>query len=283
MSATQVFDRPVRGREFFEEVIRDNLDLGRPDRVQLLFERRITKRTPGSFRTRVITKGVTPSIRFQYKSCRVKQYFKCDRALRTQTVINDTYDFKVGRRLHNLAHLRSIGHHINHRLLTLERTAHHCAVASQTVEQIVLPTVDDEQRAPALRWGDPRTMAIFSALCSFLASPEGFSNRTLRPRIGALFEVDDTGYTPARMTYDLRRLRLKGLIQRVPHSHRYMLTPKGRRIAFFMTKSYVRVVRPTLNRLDPSLPADADTPLRTAWKLCEKALDHIVQEARMAA
>lgn len=58
ISLTQVFERPTQGREFFEEVIRDNLDLGRPDRVQLIFNRRVTKKTPGRFRTRVVTRGV---------------------------------------------------------------------------------------------------------------------------------------------------------------------------------------------------------------------------------
>ena len=53
VSLTQIFDRPLRGREFFEEMIRDNLDLGRPDGVQLIFGRKVTKRTPGDFRTRV--------------------------------------------------------------------------------------------------------------------------------------------------------------------------------------------------------------------------------------
>ena len=48
VSLTQIFDRPLRGREFFEEIIRDNLDLGRPDRVQLIFDRVVTKKTPGS-------------------------------------------------------------------------------------------------------------------------------------------------------------------------------------------------------------------------------------------
>ena len=60
VSRTQVFDRPLRGREFFESVIRDNLDLGRPDQVQLLFPRKITRATPGRFTTRVITTGVNP-------------------------------------------------------------------------------------------------------------------------------------------------------------------------------------------------------------------------------
>ncbi len=182
VSLTQVFERSLHGREFFEEVIRDNLDVGRPDRVQLLFQRRITRRTPGRFRTRVLTAGVQPSLRFDYKHTRVKQYFKLDKALRTETTFNDSYDFDIGRKLGNLPRLRTLGRHINHRLLTLERVAQHCAIASQIVERIVLPTVDDGQRAPALRWGDPRTMALFSALCAFSAAPEGITNRSLRER-----------------------------------------------------------------------------------------------------
>src|SRR5689334_17155781 len=68
VSLTQIFDRPLRGREFFEEIIRDNLDLGPPDRVQLIFDRVVTKKTPGQFRTRVIQDGVHPSLHIQYKN-----------------------------------------------------------------------------------------------------------------------------------------------------------------------------------------------------------------------
>lgn len=283
VSLTQVLDRPLHGRQLFEEIIRDNLDLGRPDRVQLLFERRISRRTPGRFRTRVITAGVQPSIRFDYKRTRVKQYFKLDRALRTETTFNDTYDFGIGRSLGNLARLRTLGRNVNHRLLTLERTSHHCVVASQTVEHVVLPTVDAGQRAPALRWGDPRAMALFAALCVFIAAPEGFTNRSLRQLVGRLFHAGPAGYGPGPMTYDLRRMRLKGLLTRVPKSHRYVLTPLGRRVAFFMSKSYARLVRPLLRRTDPNIPPDADDPIRRAWAACDKALDAAITEARMAA
>jgi hypothetical protein len=283
VSLTQVFDRPVHGREFFEEVIRENLDIGRPDQVQLLFQRRVTKKTPGRFRTRVITEGVQPSLRFDYKHSRIKQYFKLGRALRTETTFNDTYDFAVGRNIRNLSHLRSIGRNINHRLLTIERVAQNCAIASRTVEKIVLPTQDDGQRAPALRWGDPRTTALFAALCAFIFAPEGFTNRALRERVATLHDPGPRGYSQARMTYDLRRLRLKGVIQRLPKSHRYVLTPQGRRIALFMSKSYARLVRPVLHRVDPDLPASPDDPLRRAWLACERALDHAVAQARIAA
>ena len=61
VSLTQIFDRPLRGREFFEEIIRDNLDLGRPDRVQLVFDRVVTKKTPGEFRTASSSKECMPA------------------------------------------------------------------------------------------------------------------------------------------------------------------------------------------------------------------------------
>ena len=119
---TQVFDRPLSGRHLFEEIIREHLDLGRPEQVSLIFDRRISRRTPGRFRTRVITHGVTPSLHTDYKSTRIKQYFKEERALRTETTINDTRDFGLGRRLHNLPALRAIGFAANRRVL--RRRAH---------------------------------------------------------------------------------------------------------------------------------------------------------------
>ena len=69
-SLTQVLDRPTAGRLFFEEIIRENLDIGRPSQVQLIFGRRVNTRTPGRFRTRVITEGVIPSLHVDYKSSR---------------------------------------------------------------------------------------------------------------------------------------------------------------------------------------------------------------------
>ena len=103
-SLTQVLDRPLAGRVFFEDVIRDNLDVGRPDQVSLIFDRRITRRTPGRFRTRVITEGVIPSLHVDYKRSRIKQYHKEGAALRTETTINDTRDFDIGQRLPTCPH-----------------------------------------------------------------------------------------------------------------------------------------------------------------------------------
>ena len=135
-SLTQVLDRPEHGRLFFEQVIRENLDLGRPDQVQLIFGRRVIRTTPGRFRTRVLTKAATPSLHVDYKHTRIKQYHKEGRALRTETAINNAYDFRIGRRLANLPALRQIGFAANRRLLNLERLSHDCMLAEATFQSI---------------------------------------------------------------------------------------------------------------------------------------------------
>jgi len=281
VSRTQVFDRPLRGREFFEEVIRDNLDLGRPSRVQLLFPRKITRATPGRFSTRVITHGVAPSIHIEYKRCHIKQYFKEERALRTETTFNDTYDFGVGRGLRNFCYLRSLGQHINSRVLELEHTAHDCGLAAAQLADLVLPTQTAEgQPAPALKFGQPRVTALLGALCLFAGTPEGITNGRLRP---AVAQLTATSYTTRQMGYDLRRLVRKGLLRRVPGKLCYMLTPYGRRVALFLTKVHARLLRPGLQALDPRITPQTPPRLRRAFTALDAATAALVKEARLAA
>src|ERR1700690_4447771 len=148
-SLTQVLDRPVTGRVFFAEVIREKLDIGRPSQVQLIFDRRISKRTPGRFRTRVITDGVVPSLHVDYKTTRIKQYHKEGRALRTETPINNSRDFAIGKGLKNLPALRAIGFQANRRLLDVQRLSHDCAVGEAVFRQLNEPVVVAGQRASA--------------------------------------------------------------------------------------------------------------------------------------
>src|SRR5206468_10675032 len=185
-SLTQVWDRPLTGRIFFEEVIRENLDVGRPDQVQLIFDRRVTRRTPGRFRTRVLTDGVVPSLHADYKHSRIKQYHKEGRALRTETIINDTRDFDIGRRLENLPALRKIGFTANRRLLGVQRISHDCSLGEDAFRKIHSPIQRDGQRGAALRFGDPRVLALLGALVLFRLLPRGFSNRDLREHVAPL-------------------------------------------------------------------------------------------------
>jgi len=279
ISRTQVFTEPVRGRQFFEEVIRENLDLGRPDRVSLVFDRKVIRTTPGAFRTRVIQEGVYPSLHIEYKSCHVKQYFKENHALRTETTINSPDDFYVGRDLSNLWTLRAIGRDINRRLLEVQRVSQACTLAQDTVESITHPTVtDDGQRAPALRFGDPRTMALWLALTLMCHLPQGFSNATLRQHVAALLGPA-SHYHASQMTYDLRRLCRKGLLARIGKSHRYRLTALGLKAAHFFTKLEARVFKPAAASFAPD--DGIPRPLTLAFQQVEEAIHALVSEAQL--
>jgi len=279
---TQVLDRPVNGRVFFEEVIRENLDIGRPDFVQLIFKRPITKRTPGLFRTRIITEGVTPSLYINYKGCHIKQYHKEGRALRTETTVHNARDFgtRVGKRLHNLPVLRQIGFQANRRLLDVQRISQDCAIGEEEFRRVTQPLEVQGQRASALRYADSCVLALFSALLVFRLLPRGFANHELRQHLAPLLGKEPTELTQGRMTYQLRRLRLHGLIVRQPRSHRYEVTQRGFRIALFFTRSYARLLRPGIAELlDPA--ARPDSRLRRAADQLEAAMDEYVARAKL--
>lgn len=283
LSDTRVFDRPLAGRQWFEQTLRDQLALGRPDRVAVVFGRKITRQTPGRFHTKVIGRGVECALQVHYKRSKVKQYFKEGRALRTETTVNDTRDFWIGRRVtnENWEALLEIGHQTNERLLEAQLEACQCAPDAQTLERVVLPSTDDGQPAPGLRFGDPRVMALLSCLCSFTHLFEGLTNRSLRALVAGLIP----GYSARQATYDLRRLRRKGLIRRIPRTQRYQLTPEGRRLAVFFTKTHTRIVCPSLSELDPALPhaVAGRTPLGRPWREFEQALDARIADAALTA
>ena len=279
---TQVLDQPVTGRIFFEEVIRENLDIGRPDQVQLIFGRRVTRRTPGRFRTRILTEGVTPSLHVDYKRSRIKQYHKEGRALRTETTINDARDVGVGKRLKNLPALREIGFQANRRLLQVERLTHDCAIGADAFRAVTTPQVVDGQRVAALRFADPRVQALLSALVVFRLLPEGFANRDLRALLARLLGVTPDTLTPGSLTYQLRRLRLHGFITRIDGTHRYHVTAPGLRTALFFTRVYARVLRPGLAHVLPRAPAPTSA-LRHAFDGLEAAMDRWCLDAKLAA
>ena len=280
---TQVFDRPLSGRQLFEEVIRENIDLGRPEKVSLIFDRRIIKSTPGRFSTRVITHGVIPTLHVGYKTSKIKQYFKEERALRTETTINNTRDFALGRLLKNLPALREIGFNANRRLLEVEMISQDCQLGNETFEQITRPQLVDGQRASALGFGNERTMALFQALCLFMLLPTGFRNADIRQHVAQLLGMTLEEYSTGRMTYDLRRLRLHGVIARDKGTHCYHLTQEGMQVCLFMTKVYLRVIRPGLSQVKDGCPKAPVRLVATAMKNLDLAIDQLVEEAKLAA
>jgi hypothetical protein len=150
------------------------------------------------------------------------------------------------------------------------------------LQAVVLPSEVDGLRAPGLRFGDPRVMALFAAMASLSHVVGGLTNAGLCRLMVALWEPT---YGPRGATYDLRRLRRKGFIDRVEGTNTYRLTAHGRTIACFFTKVASRIVVPTLTELEaaarphPPVPR----PVVTAWRHYEREVESLIAAAGIAA
>ena len=280
VSRTMVFDAPRRARAFFEALVADNLDLGRPDSVELMFTGRLERRgrppkVDPVYKTKVVTRDTDVTVNAFYKHSRIKEYLKDGRALRIETVVNSPDDLHCKRRLVHLDELQTKARDVNRRLLDTERVGQGCVLASPAFERVALPTLTaDGRRAPALRFGDPRAMALLGALCVGL-NALGFTNRSLRAQVNHLLGV---AYTVNQMSYDLARLRLNGLIERREHTNTYVLTPDGQRVAIFYTKVHDRLLRPLLAADQPPAPIE----LRTALATIDRHVHGYIDHARLA-
>ena len=272
--------RPPPSPGFFEALIGDNLDIGRPANVEIIFGRRIRRDTPGTFRTAIDRPAIGPDaggvvLNVFYKHSRIKQYLKDGRAMRIETVINGPRDLACNARLPNLAELQDKARAINRRILDAERAGQGTVLASPAFERIAHPSRSaDGRRTPALRFGDPRVMALAGALCATLLAATGITNKSLRALMTGLLAAP---YTPGQMTYDLRRLRLAGLIRRIEHTNTYVLTPDGIRVAVFYTKLHNRLLRPLMAADQPQAPPG----LRQALRAIDQHVDDYITRARL--
>ena len=203
-SRTLVFDAPRRARGFFEALIADNLDIGRPELIELIFKRgqRRGAKAGGEFKTKIVTYGTEVNVNAFYRHSLIKQYLKDGRALRIETVINDPDDLGCRRRLVHLDELQRPRSCDQHHLLDTERVGQGCVLASPAFERIAQPTLtEDGRRAPALRFGDPRFQALAGALCTSVLAVTGITNKSLRALMTGLLGA--ATYSMNQASYDL--------------------------------------------------------------------------------
>jgi hypothetical protein len=275
VSRTLVFDDPRRARGFFEALVTDNIGVGRPHEVHAVFGRdRRGRTTDLPFATRVFSPGTEVKMDIRYKHSRVKQYLKEGRALRIETVINKPKDIGVLSRLEHLPELIEKARQVNDRLLMIERAGQGCAIGSALFERIHQPFNHEGQRTGAFRFGDQRAMALAGSLCLVVHAVTGFTNKSLRGHVAGLLGQD---YSSSQMSYDLRRLRLHGLIERTPGTNSYALTPEGIRVAVFYTKLHGRLLHPLLEADKPPAPVE----LRRALGTIDHVLADYIKGARL--
>src|SRR6266849_2746459 len=270
-SRTLVFDDDVHARAFFEALLCENMDLGRPENVELLFRRgqRLGRPTippaRGGFKTKIDRYCDLVTLNVFYKNSRLKQYLKDGVALRIETVVNDPKDLGCNRLLQNLPELQEKARAINARLLHTETVGQGTVLVSPVIERITRPTLTGEGRkAPALRFGDLRVQALAGAIAAMLFTVTGITNRSLRALMTGLLHRP---YSMNQASYDLSRLARNGLIRRVPGRNRYTLTRDGLLFAHFYTKVYDHVLRPLMAPDRPNAPPQLAAALDTLDKL----------------
>jgi hypothetical protein len=199
------------------------------------------------------------------------------RALRIETVVNSPDDLGCQRRLHNLPELQARARAVSARLLHTERVGQGCVFDSPAFARISQPTLtQDGRRAPGLRFGDPRVMALAGALANTLCAVTGITNKSLRALMTGL---PGTAYTMNQASYDLARLTRNGLVTRVPHRNLYALTTDGLRFAIFYTKVHDRVLRPLMAGDQPQAPP----ALRQALRVIDQEVSRRLAAARLPA
>jgi hypothetical protein len=140
VSRTLVFDDPRRARSFFESLVTDNVGIGRPEQVALVFSRQLRRPIHQPYRQRVFSVGTEVHMDFSYRHSRVKQYLKEGRALRIETVINKTRDLGLASRIVHLPELVDRARQVNHRLLMIEKPARAVPSALRSLSASTSPT-----------------------------------------------------------------------------------------------------------------------------------------------
>lgn len=248
-----IFHKTEVLNRMYEHLLRDHLHLGRLDMVKVIFDRRIPRTTSARFQTRILRQGVVSCLKVFHKRSFVKQYNKGGRVLRTEVCVNDPNDFNVRKSLVHLDYLGTVAQHTLTRFSKAQAAVLSAALDRSTFERMITPSQSGGQRIAALRFGAPRTMRVLEALGCAGLTFEAFSNRDLRHVLIERLNVPADQAAPGRISYELRKMRGKGLIRKVAGRNKYTLTDLGYRVILSLTRLFHRCLHPVLDGLtDPN-------------------------------
>jgi hypothetical protein len=240
-----------------------NRTIGRPDRMSIIFQRRMQSKTAARCRTRISGYQLAnPVIRSSYKKTDIKQYVRNYLMLRTETISNNLEDLRIGKSIENLGRMREVMHPINDRYLDVQQDIMETYVDRDHLQKLRQPTIRGKRRTPGLKLDDERLLAVMQALVRFapLATGGQFRTKDLHDGVAhALGKTTDT-YKKTQLRYDLSKLREKGLVMKVEGTQAYRLTPEGYRICLLFLKLHQHLAAPLISGIVAPSVADADLP-----------------------
>jgi hypothetical protein len=277
-----IFNRRAPLDQLSERLLDLNRDIGRPDKLTIIYGRRINKRTRHGFQTQITDHHLgSPVIRSHYQDQSVKQYVRDHLLLRTEETCYDTTELGINKGLENLPALRTAVHQVNERYQEIQQDVMETFLDRGQLQALRQPTISTSgRRIPGIKPDDPRLLALMRALTRFahIANSDSFRCRDLlEPVAQALGRAD---YRLPQLRYDLSKLRAKGLVVKVDGTHRYRLTAEGFRLSVLFIKLADRVYKPlTAAILSPILDHQTLSPEKRA-KLDQHyaAIDHAISK-----
>lgn len=246
-----IFHKTAVLNRVYEQMLSEHLHMGRPDMIKATFDRRITRRTPGQFKTRILREGTVACMKVFYKSSFLKQYNKSGRVLRTELCVNNPQDFGLRKGLAHLGQLSCIAEHTTTRFTEAQAVARSTALNRSTFERMVTPSQNAEgQRVAALRFGTTWAMQLLMALGCARLCFGAFGNQDVCRVLVEQLGVSREKAASQRVGYELRKLRGKGLVHKAKGRNRYTLTPLGQRVVPGLVKFHERLLSPTLDSFD---------------------------------
>ena len=278
-----------------ERLLDANRSIGQPNKLTLLFGRRITKCYRGRLQTTIEDLNLgSPVIRSYYKSSSVKQYVRDHKTLRTEPSSNDVTDLGLKKSVEHLPELRGRFQQVVDNYLNAQQDILETFLNRGEMERLSQPTVlDNGKRIPGLKTNHPRQLALMHALVRFshVAGGGVFTTAQLLPHVVETLGCSVQHYKIGSLRYDLSKLRAKGLVDKLPHSRRYQLTPNGYRLCVVYLKLFEKFYAPLAAAIAQPPPADANlpvekiSPLDKLYMSVTRALDHLADHVglRLAA
>ncbi len=255
-----IFRRRAALDKLGERLFDANRTIGQPNKITMIFGRRISKRYRGKLQTEIADIDLpNPVIRSHYGNGFIKQYVRDHRILRTEPASNNVNDYGVNKSVQNLPALRKALAAIADNYLNVQQHILETFIARGQLRKLTEPTITATgKRIPGLKLDHPRQLALMHALVRFahVAAGNSFTTAELHPRVIAALGYSAEHYPLASLRYDLAKLRAKGLVAKLPNSRRYQLLPQGYAICRIFLKLFERVYAPLTAGLLSPISAD---------------------------
>ena len=244
-----------------ERLLDANRTIGQPDKITVIFGRKITKHYRGKLQTEIEDMNLpNPVVRSHYGNGFIKQYVRDHLILRTEAASNNVNDYGVNKAVENLPALRKALSAINDNYLNVQQDILETFVDRGQPRKLAEPTITPTgKRIPGLKLDHPRQLALMHALVRFahVAAGSTFTTAEIHPAVIEALGCAREHYTLASLRYDLSKLRAKGLVAKLPNSRRYQLLPQGYSICLIFLKLFERVYAPLTAGLLSPIKADA--------------------------